>query len=64
MVSDQKPEKQAPTERTVGYASRFGHQRVDTRVMELKWRRDAAVRDGSDPDQAVPGRRWSPRASP
>ena len=62
MVSDQKRGTQGRPERTVGYVSRFGHQRVDTRVMELRWRREAAVREGSESDQAMPGRHSSPRA--
>ena len=64
MVSDERRGRQARPERTVRYVSRFTHQRVDTRVMELAWRRDAAVREGSEPDQAMPGRHSSLRASP
>ena len=64
MVSDQKRGKQARPERTVGYVSRFGLERVNTRVMELRWRREAAVREGSESDQAMPGRHSSPRAPP
>jgi hypothetical protein len=54
MISDQNREQQARAERTVSYVSRFGHQRVDPRVMELNWRRDTAMRHGSDSDQARP----------
>jgi hypothetical protein len=64
MISDEKREQQARAERPVSYVSRFGHQRLDTRVMERRWRRDTAARQDSDSDQAVPGRRFSPRASP
>ena len=64
MVSDEKRGKQSPADWTARSVSRFGHRRLDARVMELRWRRDAAPRQGSDSDQAVPGRRSTPRASP
>ncbi len=64
MVSDEKRGRHARPERTVRYVSRFNHQRRDTRVMELRWRRDTAVREGSESDQATPGGHSSLRASP
>jgi hypothetical protein len=64
MVSDQQAENQARAERTARYVSRFGHQRVDTRAMELRWRRDAAPREASDPDRTMPERRQPRRLTP
>ena len=63
MASGQEARKQARSEQTLGYVSRSAQRRVDRRVMEIMRRRDA-VRQDSDPDQALPARRFSRRPSP
>jgi hypothetical protein len=61
MTSYQERRKHARFERTVGYVSHDAQQRVDKRVMEVMSRRDAAVRQNSPSDQALPARRFSRR---
>jgi hypothetical protein len=61
MASGQERRKHARSEQTVGHVSRYAQQRVDKRVMEIMSRRDAAVRQDSPSDQALPARRFSRR---
>ena len=61
MASGQERRKHARSEQTVGHVSRYAQQRVDKRVIEIMSRRDAAVRQDSPSDQALPARRFSRR---
>jgi hypothetical protein len=61
ITSGQELRKHARSERAVGYVSRRAQQRVDQRVMEIMSRRDAAARENSRSDQALPARRSSRR---
>jgi len=62
MTSYEERRKHARLERTVGYVSHDAQQRVDKRVMDVMSRRDAAARQNSPSDQALPARRFSRRA--
>ena len=59
MTSDQERRKHARSEQTVGFVSHKAQQRVNKRVMEIMSRRDAAVRENSRSDQALPAARFS-----
>jgi hypothetical protein len=61
MASRQERRKHARPEQVVGYVSRYAQQRVDKRVIEIMSRRDAAVRQDSPSDRALPARRFSRR---
>jgi hypothetical protein len=61
MTSPQERRKHARSEPTMGHVSHDAQQRVDKRVMEIMSRRDAAVRENSRSDKALPARRTSRR---
>ena len=61
MTSYKERRKHTRFDRTVGHVSHDAQQRVRERVMEIMSRRDAAARENSRSDQAVPARRSSRR---